>query len=323
MNKIKNIQYDFLSKRKWVYIISCIIIIISILSFLSKGFNFGLDFVGGRSYVILFDRKMLPEKISEILSKTFTENGKPSYPRVQTFGDENQLKIVTKYKIYKENNQVDEMILKKMFTALKGFLPINFYEFKNIKKNKSLGILSIEKVGPLVARNMIYKSFISIIISLIGIFTYIFIRFKKWQFGLGAVISLIHDSIIVLGIFSFFHEKFPILEIDQTFIAALLTIIGYSINDTVIVYDKIRQISKTTSFMMKETINQGICSSITRTINTSFITLLVISIIFLFGGKVLHSFMLALFIGISVGTYSSIFIAPSIVYDFCKKNMKK
>ncbi|WP_185860653.1 protein translocase subunit SecD [Blattabacterium cuenoti] len=323
LNKIQNVQYDFLSKRKWIYMISSILIIVSILSFFLKGFNLGLDFVGGRSYVILFDRKMVPEKISEILSKTFIENGKPSFPRVQTFRDENQLKIVTKYKIWEENNQVDEIILKKIFTALKAFFPINFEDFKKIKKNKSLGILSVEKVGPVIAQYMTNKAFISIIISLIGIFTYILIRFKKWQFGFGATISLIHDSIIVLGVFSFFHEKFPILEIDQTFIAALLTIIGYSINDTVIVYDKIRQISKKTSFLMKDTINKGICTSLTRTINTSFITLLVILIIFLVGGKVLHSFMLALFIGISIGTYSSIFIAPSIVYDCCKKNIKK
>ncbi|BAM99808.1 bifunctional preprotein translocase subunit [Blattabacterium cuenoti BPAA] len=323
LDNIQNVKYDFLSKRKWSYIISCILIIASILSFFLKGFNMGLDFVGGRSYVILFDRKIIPEKISEILSKTFIENGKPSFPRIQTFGDENQLKIVTKYKIWEENNQIDEIILKKMFFALKTYFPIKFEDFKNIKKNKSLGILSMEKVGPIVAKDMIHKAFISIIVSLIGIFTYIFIRFKKWQFGLGAIISLIHDSIIVLGIFSFFHGKFPVLEIDQTFIAALLTIIGYSINDTVIVYDKIRKISKKTSFLMKETINQGICDSLTRTINTSLITLLVISIIFLFGGKILHSFMLALFIGISVGTYSSIFIAPSIIYDCFKQNIKK
>ncbi|QIK16503.1 protein translocase subunit SecD [Blattabacterium sp. DPU] len=319
LNKIQNMQYDFLSKRKWVYMISSIFIIVSILSFFLKGFNLGLDFVGGRSYIILFDRKVVPEKISEILSKTFMENGKPTFPRVQTFGDKNQLKIVTKYKIREENNQVDEVILKKIFIALKAFFPINFDNFKKIKKNKSLGILSVEKIGPTVVIDMIYKACISIAISLVGIFIYIFIRFKKWQFGLGAIISLIHDSIIVLGIFSFLHKKFPILEIDQTFIAALLTIIGYSINDTVIVYDKIRKISKKTSFLMKEIINKGIYSSLSRTINTSFITLLVVLIIFLFGGKVLHSFMLALFIGISVGTYSSIFIAPSIVYDCCKK----
>ncbi|WP_341660154.1 protein translocase subunit SecD [Blattabacterium cuenoti] len=323
LNNIQNVKYDFLSKRKWSYIISCILIISSILSFFLKGFNMGLDFSGGRSYVILFDRKVIPEKISEILSKTFIENGLPSFPRVQTFGDEKQLKIVTKYKIWEENNKIDEIILKKMFFALKTYFPINFEDFKNIKKNKSLGILSIEKVGPVVATDMIHKAFISIIVSLIGIFTYLFIRFKKWQFGLGAIISLIHDSIIVLGIFSFFHGIFSFLEIDQTFIAALLTIIGYSINDTVIVYDKIRKISKKTSSLMKETINQGICNSLTRTINTSLITLLVISIIFLFGGKILHSFMLALFIGISVGTYSSIFIAPSIIYDCFKQNIKK
>ncbi|WP_238786126.1 protein translocase subunit SecD [Blattabacterium cuenoti] len=323
LNKMQNMQYDFLSKRKWIYIISCILIIVSILSFFFKGFNLGLDFVGGRSYVILFDRKIEPEKISKILSKTFIENGKSYFPKVQTFGNENQLKIVTNYRIWEENDQTDEIILKKMFTALKVFFPINFDEFKNIKTNKSLGILSIEKIGPIVAVDMARKAFISIIISLMAIFTYIFMRFKKWQFGLGAIISLIHDSIIVLGVFSFFHKKFSILEIDQTFIAALLIIIGYSINDTVIVYDRIRQFSKKTSFIMKKTINKGIYSSLTRTMNTSFITLLVILIIFIFGGKILHSFMLALFIGISVGTYSSIFIAPSIVYDFLQKNVKK
>ncbi|WP_185862081.1 protein translocase subunit SecD [Blattabacterium cuenoti] len=316
-HKIMNIQWDFLSKRKWFYMISSALLIISIYSIIFKGLNLGLDFVGGRSYVIIFDRKIIPEKISEILSKTFIENNKPSFPHVKTFGQKNKLKIVTKYKIWEENNKVDEEILKKMFFALKNYFPIDFNDFKNIKKNKYLGLLSSEKVGPLIAKKLIYKSFISIIISLIGIFFYIFIRFKKWQFGLGAVVSLIHDSIIVLGIFSFFQKKFPIMEIDQNFIAALLTIIGYSINDTVIVYDKIRKISVKKIFT-KNVVNNGISNSISRTINTSFLTLLVISILLLFGGLAIRSFMFALFIGVSIGTYSSIFIAPSIVYDCCK-----
>ncbi|ACY40127.1 bifunctional preprotein translocase subunit SecD/SecF [Blattabacterium sp. (Blattella germanica) str. Bge] len=321
-HKIQNIQWDFLSKRKWYYMISSILLIISVFSMVFKGLNLGLDFVGGRSYVILFDRKMIPEKISEILSKTFLEKGRPSFPNVKTFGNENQLKIVTKYKIWEENHKIDEEILQKMFISLKDYFPIHFHfrDFKNIEKDKPLGVLSSEKVEPTIAKDMKDKSFISIIISLIGIFLYIFIRFQKWQFGLGAVVSLIHDSVIVLGIYSFFYGKFPILEIDQSFIAALLTIIGYSINDTVIVYDQIRKISKkTSSSTMKQTINTGIVNSLTRTINTSLITLLVISIIFLFGGAPLRSFMLALFLGVSIGTYSSIFIAPSIVYDFCKK----
>ncbi|WP_185865952.1 protein translocase subunit SecD [Blattabacterium cuenoti] len=321
-HKIQNIQWDFLSKRKWSYVISSFILIVSIFSLNFQGLNLGLDFVGGRSYVIIFDRKINPEKISEILSKTFIEKEKPSFPNVFTFGNEKQLKIVTKYKIWEDNNKVDEEILQKMFISLKNYFPVHFdfKDFKNIEKNKSLGILSSEKVEPLIAKDMRYKSFISIILSLIGIFLYILIRFKKWQFGLGAVVSLIHDSVIVLGIFSFFYRKFSILEINQSFIASLLTIIGYSINDTVIVYDQIRKISKITMFStMKQIINTGISSSLTRTINTSFITLLVIFIIFLFGGTTLRSFMLSLFIGVSIGTYSSIFIAPSIVYDFCKK----
>ncbi|WP_185853272.1 protein translocase subunit SecD [Blattabacterium cuenoti] len=325
-HRIQNRQWDFLSKRKWSYMISSVLLIVSVYSIIFQGLNLGLDFVGGRSYVILFDRKINPEKISEILSKTFIEKGKPSFPNVKTFGNENQLKIVTKYKIWEENNKVDEEILQKMFISLKNYFPVHFgfRDFKNIEKDKPLGILSSEKVEPLIAKDMRDKSFVSIIISLIGIFLYIFIRFKKWQFGLGAVVSLIHDSVIVLGIFSFFHRNFSILEIDQSFIASLLTIIGYSINDTVIVYDQIRKISRMTMFStMKQTINTGIASSLTRTINTSLITLLVISIIFLFGGTSLRGFMLALFIGVSIGTYSSIFIASSIVYDFCKKNIEK
>ncbi|WP_185872162.1 protein translocase subunit SecD [Blattabacterium cuenoti] len=324
--KIKNIQWDFLSKRKWAYIISSILLTFSIFSLIFQGLNLGLDFVGGRSYVILFEKKIIPDKISQILSKTFLEKGKPSFPRVMTFGKENQLKIITKYKIWEKNSQIDEEILKKMFLSLKDYFPIHFQfnDFKSIEKekNKPLGILSYEKVEPIIAQDMKKKSVISITVSLVVIFLYIFIRFKKWQFGLGAIISLIHDSIIVLGIYSFFYKKFPILEIDQSFIAALLTIIGYSINDTVIIYDQIRKISKKTIFLnMRKNINTGIINSITRTIHTSLITLLVITIIFLFGGTTLRSFTLALFIGISIGTYSSLFIAPSIVYDFCKKKI--
>ncbi|WP_238784398.1 protein translocase subunit SecD [Blattabacterium cuenoti] len=317
-------RVNFLSKRKLVYTISSIFLITSIYSMIFKGFNFGLDFVGGRSYVILFDRKIVPEKIYKILSKTFVEKGIPSFPNIKRFGNEKQLKIITKYKIGEENIKVDEEIMKKIFFSLRSYFSISFKDFKNIKKNKNLGILSAEKIGPSIAKDITNRAFISIIISLIGIFLYIFIRFKKWQFGLGAVGALIHDIIIVLGIFSFFHKKFPILEIDQNFIAALLTIIGYSINDTVIIYDKIRNISGKT--ICKNSINNGIIHSITRTMNTSFITLSVIFIIFLFGGIVIRSFMFALFIGVIVGTYSSIFIAPSIVYDtskFLKNKIEK
>ncbi|WP_185869548.1 protein translocase subunit SecD [Blattabacterium cuenoti] len=321
-NKKQDIQYNFLSKKRISYIFSSFILFISIFSIFNEGLNLGLDFVGGRSYIIRFDRKMIPEKVSEILSKTFIENGKKIYPSVKMFGNKNQLKITTKYKIWREDNDIEEEIMNKIFKSLKNFLPMSFMNFKSVEKNKHLGILSIEKIGPTIAKDMLNKAIISIIISLVVMFIYIFIRFKKWQFGLGAIIALIHDLIIIFGIFSFFQKKFPILEIDHAFIAALLTIIGYSINDTVIVYDKIRKISKKTLIMEKDIINEGIFSSLNRTINTSFVTLLVVSIIFIFGGIAIRSFMFALFIGIIVGTYSSIFLAPSIMYDFCKKNKK-
>ncbi|AWU43558.1 protein translocase subunit SecDF [Blattabacterium sp. (Cryptocercus kyebangensis)] len=325
INKIKNIQWDFLSKRKLTYSISFICIMISFFSFFYKGLNLGIDFVGGRSYLIRFDHKVIPDKISFLLSKSFIENGIPSSPEVKTFGKENQLKVITKYKIWSESNQVDKEILEKMFVTLKPYLgPIDFNSFKILGKEKPLGILSIEKVGPIIAKDITNNAFISISLSLLVIFFYIFIRFKKWQFGLGAVISLLHDTIIVLGIFSLFHKWIPILEIDQTFIAALLTIIGYSVNDTVVVYDKIRKISKINpSSSFYKIINDGINLTLTRTMNTSFMTMLVICTIFFFGGTTIRGFMLALFLGIGIGTYSSIFIASSIVYDLSKKIEKK
>ncbi|WP_113738117.1 protein translocase subunit SecD [Blattabacterium clevelandi] len=326
INKIKNIKWDFLSKRKLTYTISFICIIISFLSLYYQGLNLGIDFVGGRSYIICFDHKVIPEKISYLLSKSFIENGIPSFPEVKTFGNENQLKIITKYKIRNESNKVDREILEKMFVTLKPYFnTIDFNSFKILGKEKSLGILSIEKVGPIIAEDITNNAFISILLSLLVIFFYIFIRFKKWKFGLGALISLLHDIIIVLGIFSLFHKWIPILEIDQTFLAALLTIIGYSINDTVIVYDKIRQILKNTpsSISFYKIINDGINLTLTRTMNTSFITMLVICTIFFFGGTTIRGFMLALFLGIGIGTYSSIFIASSIVYDLSKNQKKK
>ncbi|WP_185881841.1 protein translocase subunit SecD [Blattabacterium cuenoti] len=317
------VSWDFLSKRKFAYAISLICILGSLISFYYKGLNLGIDFVGGRTYIIRFDRKVIPDHISFLLSKYFIENGKPSFPKVLPFGEKNKMKIVTKYKIWSENNQVDQEILEKMFLALKPyFRTIDFQDFKTIDKDKSLGVLSSEKVEPVIATYITKNAFISILLSLFGIFFYIFIRFKKWQFGLGALVSLLHDTIIVLGLFSIFHERFYVLEIDQAFIAALLTIIGYSINDTVIVYDKIRKFSSTESFSLKEIINKGINSSLTRTMNTSFITIWAICIIFFFGGTTIRSFMLALLFGVSIGTYSSIFIASSIVYDLSKKKEK-
>ncbi|WP_185866527.1 protein translocase subunit SecDF [Blattabacterium cuenoti] len=317
------VSWDFLSKRKFSYAISFLCILGSLISFYYKGLNLGIDFVGGRTYIIRFDRKVLPDHISFLLSKYFIENGKPSFPKVLPFGEENKMKIVTKYKIWNEKNQIDQEIFEKMFLALKPYFhTIDFQDFKTIDKDKTLGILSSEKVEPVIAKYITKNAFISILLSLFGIFFYIFIRFKKWQFGLGALVSLLHDIIIVIGLFSIFHEWFFVLEIDQSFLAALLTIIGYSINDTVIVYDKIRKFSSKKFFSIKEIINKGIHSSLTRTMNTSFMTILTICIIFFFGGTTIRSFMLALFFGVSIGTYSSIFIASSIVYDLSKKKEK-
>ncbi|WP_185850933.1 protein translocase subunit SecD [Blattabacterium cuenoti] len=318
-------QWDFLSKRKFFYTISMVSILFSLTSIYYQGLNFGIDFVGGCSYVIRFDREVSPNEISSILSKKFSEKEKSILSiKVFSFGDKNQLKIITKSRIENEDRKVDQEILKKIFFSLKPyfFTSIDFRHFQNNEKNKSIGLLFYEKVDPIISDKIIKNSFFSIILSLLGIFIYLLIRFKKWEFSFSAIISLLHDTIIIFGLFSFFHKRFPLFfEVNQTFIAAILTIIGYSINDTVVLYDKIRnyQYNMGSSFSMKEIINNGINNSLTRTMKTSFITILVITIIFLFGGQTLHSFMLALFFGVMIGTYSSIFIASSIIYDFSKK----
>ena len=222
---------------------------------------------------------------------------------------------------------MDDEILEKLYTALKPYFPanLNIQDFKNIKEGQALGILSSVRVGPTIAKDITKDSFLAIFFSFLIIFIYILIRFKKWQFSLGAVISLLHDVLIILSVFSIFYGFFPFsLEIDQAFIAAILTIIGYSINDTVIVYDRIREyISENPRRPFREITNEAINSTLSRTINTSLITIFVLVIIFIFGGETIRDFTFSLLIGIGFGTYSSVFISTSLMYDFIKCKIKK
>jgi SecD/SecF fusion protein len=325
-NILANTNFDFLSMRKGAYIFSTIIIIIGIASLSIRGLNMGVDFSGGRTYVIRFDQDVNTTDIRKVLKTEFED----AAPEVKTFGPSKQIKITTKYLIESNEPEVDSIIQTKLFSGLK-----DFYSNKNIKykdfisdtdnDEKLIGILSSQKVGPTVADDIRNKAFLAIIFALIVIFAYVAIRFRKWQYGLAGVVALFHDSLITISLFSLFYNVLPFnLEIDQAFIAAILTIIGYSINDTVIIFDRIREyMGLYPKKDLKTNINNALNSTLARTINTSGTTLVVLIIIFIFGGEIIRGFTFALLVGIGIGTYSSLFNASPVVYDLINKKGSK
>ena len=310
---LSNINLSFLQKRKIAYIISALLITISLISLFSKGLNQGVDFVGGRSYTVRFEDPVNPSEINSITNNVFGSS------EVKTFGEENQLKITTKYKVDIEGIEVDEEIQNKLFTSLKDFFPedITYDDFVKGSSEKSIGIMSSIKVGPTIADDIKNNSFLAVIGSLIVVFLYILLRFQKWQFSLGAVSAVFHDVLIVLGIFSLTYTFMPFsMEINQAFIAAILTVIGYSLNDTVVVFDRIREfLNDSSKKEFDETVNGALNSTLSRTLNTSLTTLLVLIAIFSFGGESIRGFMFALIVGVIVGTYSSVFIATPVMFD--------
>ena len=307
----KNTSINFIGNRKRYYIISALIILIGIGSFINKGLNYGVDFKGGRTFVVRFDENINNELLRSSLGKEFVENGVEMFPEVKTFGEENQVKITTKYLIDSRDLNADELVSSKLNDGL-----VNYGDFE---------IMSSQKVGPTIADDIKNAALWSIIFSLLVIFLYILLRFRKWQFSLGAVIAVFHDVLIVLSIFSIFYGILPFsLEIDQAFIAAILTIIGYSLNDTVVVFDRIREhmaIYRKKEF--NELVNNALNSTLSRTINTSLTTFFVLLIIFVFGGEVIRGFMFALMVGVLIGTYSSLFVASPIMLDALKKSILK
>ncbi|OPC43953.1 protein translocase subunit SecD [Elizabethkingia anophelis] len=325
-NLFRNIWIDFIGKRKWSYIFSTILMVICIASIVTKGFKFGVDFKGGRSYVVRFDKPVVASDIQEELAPLFkTNDGKNEAVDVKTFGNSNQLRITTDYKIDDVNTTVDSEIEHKLYDGLKKHLPANetFEAFKSSDVGHA-GIVSSTKVGPTVADDIQVHGTLAVLAALAGIFMYILLRFRKWQFSLGAVVALFHDAVVILGVFSLFYTVAPFnMEINQDFIAAVLTVLGYSINDTVIVFDRIREyLRERKSISLAGLFDDSISSTLGRTFNTSFTTILVILAIFIFGGDNMKGFMFALLIGIGFGTYSSIFIASAIAYD-CLKGRKK
>jgi SecD/SecF fusion protein len=238
-----------------------------------------------------------------------------------------QLKITTKYKVNESGAEVDEAIRKSLYEALVPYLEgITYEQFIDLNdENKQVGLLESYKVTPTIADDIKQASFWAILGSLIVVFLYILLRFKKWQYSLGAVIAVFHDVLIVLGVFSLTYKFMPFnMEVNQAFIAAILTVIGYSLNDTVVVFDRIREyFNEHTSWKFDKVVNESLSSTLSRTLNTSLTTLVVLLAIFIFGGDSIRGFMFALIVGVVVGTYSSLFIATPVMYDTINKSEDK
>ncbi|MEE4255439.1 MAG: protein translocase subunit SecDF [Bacteroidales bacterium] len=317
-NWLANVNIDFLGMRRKAYIFSSLIILAGIVSLFTRGLNPGVDFSGGRTFVVRFDQPVSTADIRNALTAEFEDVS----PEVKTFGPTSQVKITTKYLIDDKSAEVDSIIQVKLFNSLKPFYlgqDIGYRDFSTDveTEDKLVGILSSQKVDPVIADDIMDRAWRAIGIALLVIFVYIAIRFKRWQFGLAGLAALIHDSLIIFGVFSIFYSIVPFsMEIDQAFIAAILTIVGYSINDTVIIFDRIREY--TGLFPKRDTrdnMNAALNSTLARTINTSGTTLVVLVIIFIFGGEVIRGFTFALLMGILIGTYSSLFTASPIAYD--------
>ncbi len=326
-NLFKNTWIDFIGNRKYAYIFSLVLTIICLGSIFTRGFKLGVDFEGGRNYVVKLSQKIEANKAEAVLSPLFkTADGKNNTVDVKTFGGDNQLKITTDYKIDDESLAADKEIESKLYEGLKPFLPkdVTIESFKSGDKDH-FGIVSSTKVGPSVAEDIKSHGTLAVLAALGGIFIYILFRFNKWQFSLGAVASLLHDSIIVLGAYSMFYSVMPFnMEINQDFIAAILTVIGYSLNDTVIIFDRIREyLREKKSITLAGLFDDSISSTLGRTFNTTFTTLLVLLAIFIFGGENLRGFIFALLLGIAFGAYSSIFVASAVAYDFLKGKGKE
>jgi SecD/SecF fusion protein len=306
----KHTKIDFIGMRKYFYYISGGILLAGVVSLFVRGLNPGIDFTGGRTFVIRFDKPVITEDIAAKLNVAFGE-----LPQVVTFGSDNQVKITTKYKI--NETGVDDEVDTKLYEGLKGIVggEVNKEDF--LSKYR----VSSETVGPVVAADIKINAFKAVGFALVLIFFYIFMRFRYWQYGFGAVMSLAHDTLLVIGVYSIFWGLMPFsMEIDQAFIAAILTVIGFSVNDTVIVFDRLREyIPLYRKRPLKEVLNMAINSTLSRTINTTLTVILTIVAMFIFGGAVIRGFMFALLVGIGTGVYSSVFVATALMYDTTPK----
>ena len=320
-NFLKNTHFDFIGKKKITYIFSGVLILISLVSIFTKGFTYGVDFTGGRTYVVRFDQPVSAEEVRASAEAAFEGS-----VEVKQFGGDSQMKITTKYGIEDESPEMAATVSTMLYDAVKGFFAkeISYAEFTETQQNPN-GIVSSDMVGPTIANDIKRDAVIAVLIALFVIFAYIAFRFKGWTWGLGGVVSLAHTAIIVIGFFSLFSGILPFnLDVDQTFIAAILTIIGYAINDNVVIFDRIREYkSLHPKADFRENTNLALNSTLTRTMNTSISTLVTMLAIAIFGGESVRGLSVALILGICFGTYASLFIGTPVMFDATAWNNKR
>lgn len=324
---LKNVNFDFVGKRKMAYYISGAVIVLSILSLAVRGLNLGTEFTGGRAYTIRFDHEVSAEDVRSALNGAFAGGDAANVSfEVKKFGSNNEMRVLTQYKYDDTSEETTAEVDELIYNAVKGLYSydISFDSFRSTQEDEN-GIISADKIGPSIAKDMTWGAFKAVLFSLIAIGLYITARFRRWQWASGATLALAHDALIVIGVFSIFYGLLPFeLEINQAFIAAILTIIGYSINDTVIIFDRIREnISLFPKREFKTNINDAINATLARTVNTSMTTLVTLLAIFIFGGATIRGFVFALIIGQLVGTYSSVFVATPIAYDMMVRKDRK
>ena len=325
-NLLSNVHFDFIGKRKIAYLVSGVIILAGVISLAFHGLNYGVEFTGGRTFVVRFDKNVSAEQVREALDGSFVDaDAAKSSFEVKQYGNDNQMRIVTQYKYDDTSEATTEEVETILYNALK---PLYGYDitldgFRSTQDDQN-GIISAEKIGPAIAKDMTMGATLSVLFALIAIGLYITFRFRKWQWAAGATLALVHDAFMVIAMFSIFYSFMPFnLEINQAFIAAILTIIGYSINDTVVIFDRIREnLALYPKRDEKENVNSALSSTLMRTLNTSGTTLVTLLAIFIFGGETIRGFVFALIIGVVVGTYSSLFIASPLAYDMQKKAKK-
>jgi SecD/SecF fusion protein len=313
-NFFTNFHFDFLGVKKYTYIFSSVVVIVSIISLSTNGLNQGVDFVGGRTFQVRFEKPVSAEEVKLELVKAFDGSAE-----AKIFGKDNQLKITTKYKVAEAGTEADQAVNKILYENLKKHFDasITYEKFVNNYDGKIYGIVQASKVGPTVADDIKTNSYWAVIGAMLIVGLYLVVSFRKWQYSLGALAAVAHDVIFVLGIYSLLWKYMPFgMEIDQHFIAAILTVIGYSMNDTVIVFDRVREyLGGKAKGNFNSIVNQSINSTMSRTINTSLTMILVLLIMFIFGGESIRGFIFAMLIGIVVGTYSSLFIATPVLVD--------
>ena len=321
LNAMSNTNFDFLRMKKVFYPLSGALIVVMLISFFTLGLNPGIDFTGGRNYVIRFDQDVNSTAAREAVTEVFGGS-----PQVKTFGNNDQIRVTVNYKVEDNSSEAEKECYEMLYTSLKPFFKneVSYADFTEPDAG-AIGIQSYQKVQATIAAELLRDAIWAVLVSLIAIFIYIAIRFRNWQFGLGGVLTLVHDTTLTIGLFSLFYRISPFsMEIDLSFIAAILTVIGYSINNVVIIYDRVREnftnSPKGDHYVL---FNNAVNSTLGRTVNTCGTTILVLLIIFIFGGEVIRGFVFAMGAGILIGTYSGIYIATPLAYDLLKaKNVK-